>query len=275
MTDKLLVEREPSVPNTTSTFVYSVIGIPRAERPYMTPPMKSLLSLIRQGESPRHGYNSDYRDDDKWVLIDKTFNEVRALGRSQVKPQGEASSALGAYQFLTKTLDSLKASLVLKGSEIFSEQFQDDLAVALMIRRGLLDFMRKTITAETFANNLAKEWASMPVVTTVKGQIRTVQPGQSYYAGDGLNKASHNPATVLSFIRPLLDDNWLDAPTPVVPVPVPHDEASPAPVEPPTRPSAPVVPVPAVRSTSSWLRWTIAGLGLLAVALAAIWLFIL
>ena len=90
---------------------------------------------------------------------------------------------------MSYTLDSLKKSLSLKGNEIFNVAFQDDLAVALMIRRGYMDYMRGNITATAFANNLAKEWASMPVVTPMQGAHRWLKAGQSYYAGDGLNKS--------------------------------------------------------------------------------------
>jgi len=175
---------------------------------YMGEPMIRLLGLIRLHESGRPGYNADFRQDDKWVLTDKTFDQVRALGRSQVTTGGrtggrEASSAIAGYQFITATLDSLKRSLKLTGKEIMSPAFQDDLAVALMNGRGFMQFMRGEMSAETFANNLAKEWASLPVVTAIKGAHRTVTPGQSYYAGDGLNAALHKPATILTAVRAL------------------------------------------------------------------------
>lgn len=40
------------------------------------------------------------------------------------------------------------------------------------------------------------EWASFPVLVGTKGQKRTVKRGQSYYAGDGLNKALVAPDAV-------------------------------------------------------------------------------
>src|SRR5690606_22390784 len=91
----------------------------------------------------------------------------------------------------------------LSGKEIFNETLQDDLAVALMIRRGYLRYLRNEITAVTFANNLAKEWASLPVVIDMQGSSRKVKKGQSYYAGDGLNKALHDPDKVLAKVMAL------------------------------------------------------------------------
>lgn len=181
---------------------------------YMTPAMVELLRLIRLHEGGKAGYNADFRQDDKWTLTDKTFDEVRALGRSQVTTGGrtggkEPSSAIGGYQFLTTTLDSLRSSLGLTGKEIMTPAFQDDLAIALMTRRGRAKYMAGQITAEAFANELAKEWASLPVVSGPK-------KGRSYYDGDGLNKSFHKPETILAAVRALKDA--APAPPPDVPV---------------------------------------------------------
>jgi hypothetical protein len=164
-----------------------------------------LLALIRKHESGARGYNADYRNDDRWTLTNRTFDAVRALGRSQVVPQGEASSAIGAYQFLTKTLDSLKADLRLSGQETFDPIFQDYLAIVLMNRRGRGEYLRGKIGAEAFANELAREWASLPV-------IGGPNHGRSYYAGDGLNKALVTPSAVLAAIH------QMQAASPVPPV---------------------------------------------------------
>jgi hypothetical protein len=48
--------------------------------------------------------------------------------------------------------------------------------------RGLDLYLRGSIDEYAFCNNLAKEWASLPVVSGPKR-------GSSYYGGDGLNKA--------------------------------------------------------------------------------------
>lgn len=195
---------------------------------YMTPAMVKLLALIRLHESGKAGYNADLYNDDKWTLTNKTFDEFRALGRSQVTTGGargskEPSSALGGYQFLTATLDSLRKDLGLSGKEVMTEAFQDDLAVALMNRRGHLKYLRGEMGPEAFANELAKEWASLPVVTKIKGSHRYVTPGQSYYAGDGLNKAFHKPETILAAVKALRDPNPLTSYVPpITPAPQPQ-----------------------------------------------------
>lgn len=170
------------------------------KRWYMNVGMVKMLAHIRSIEAGKAQYNADFRNDDKWILTDKTFDQVRELGRSQVR-QGEPSSAIGGYQFLTATLDSLKKSLNLRGDELFNAELQDDLAVALMIRRGYLKWLRGEISDNTFANNLAKEWASFPVVVDMQGSKRWLVAGQSYYAGDGLNKALTKPSEVLALLK--------------------------------------------------------------------------
>ena len=189
--------------------VKTAIAKPRASRWYMTQGMLSFLQLIRKhegGSQDSVAYNADYAMDDRWTLTSATFDQVRRLGRSQVSEHGEASSAIGAYQFLSKTLDSLKMSLGLSGSETFDQNLQDDLAVALMIRRGLLTYLRGDMTSVAFANSLAREWASLPVVHAMKGSRRMLKAGQSYYAGDGLNRAFHDPEDVLEAILAIKTD---------------------------------------------------------------------
>lgn len=195
-------EAAVAVPQPQIEVVAPVIAT-RDARWYMTAGMLELLKLIRLHESGKAGYNADFRNDDKWNLANYNFDQVVQLSRRQVKEQGEPSSAIGAYQFLTKTLLSLKESLSLTGTERFLPQFQDDLAVALMIRRGMLDFVRGSLSLSGFCNNLAMEWASLPVVTQVRRGNRVVKIGQSYYAGDGLNKAFHKPETILAAVERL------------------------------------------------------------------------
>ncbi|MDE2102807.1 MAG: hypothetical protein KGL39_36520 [Patescibacteria group bacterium] len=193
-----------STPDTTTHVVSDAIGtnanIPRS---YLTPAVVSLLTYIRQGESGRGGYNADFGNNQTWDLVHATFDQVRAWSLSQVTSYHELSSAIGAYQFITPTLDSLKQSLKLTGREIFDVAFQDDLAYALMVRRGINSYYGGTLTAEGFCNNLAKEWASLPVVTTIQGAHRLVTPGQSYYAGDGINKSGHSPSSFLQLVKDL------------------------------------------------------------------------
>ncbi|MEQ9634593.1 MAG: hypothetical protein RLW68_00765 [Devosia marina] len=106
------------------------------------------------------------------------------------------SSAAGAYQFMHATLKDLKASLGLVGNETFTPAFQDRLGLALLKRRGFEGFMAGTIGRNAFGLGLAREWASFPVLADTKGAHRNVARGETYYAGDRLNKALVPPETV-------------------------------------------------------------------------------
>lgn len=87
---------------------------------------------------------------------------------------------------------------------LFNEATQDAVAELLMERRGLSRFVGGELSAEDFANNLAREWASFPVVHDQQGASRHVKKGQSYYAGDGLNKAYAEPDEFLSIVKGIL-----------------------------------------------------------------------
>ena len=73
---------------------------------------------------------------------------------------------------------------------------------------------------------LAKEWASFPVPSRMRGAHRTVERGQSYYAGDGVNKALISP-----------DKVWLECEAARSAKPKPPPEA------PPPKPEEPLEPI--------------------------------
>lgn len=110
-----------------------------------------------------------------------TVDEVIAWQRNHIA-KGNESSAVGRYQIILDTMRGLKSSMGLSGSEIFSPELQDKMAVALLENRGYSDFKAGKISKEEFANNLAQEWAGLPMVSGAKA-------GKSAYAGDGLNAA--------------------------------------------------------------------------------------
>lgn len=120
-------------------------------------------------------------------LTSMTLGEVVDAQRGWSKNHG--SSAAGRYQFMRATLQGLAKELGLKGTQKFDADFQDRLGFHLLKRRGYDDFMAGDLSVEQFGRNLAMEWASLPVLSYSKGAHRQVKRGQSYYAGDGLNKA--------------------------------------------------------------------------------------
>ena len=146
--------------------------------------MKQLLDFIAQPES-----GGDYNI--VWGNIDQSHRPKRPLTEMTIRQVLAwqdgidplyRSEAAGKYQILEDTLRGLyrNAGLTLKSK--FDEAGQDKLAEALLVRRGYNKYMAGKISSVQFANNLAKEWASLPVIGGPKH-------GMSYYGGDGLNKS--------------------------------------------------------------------------------------
>lgn len=156
-----------------------------------------------------------------------------------------ASSAAGAAQFMRDTLLGMVKEMSLSAGQIFDSDFQDRLAYQLLKRRGYQQFMDGTITRTEFAKRLAMEWASFPVLTASKGASRPLKRGQSYYAGDGLNKALVAPETVEAVLDEVraLGKAIVAPPVPVQPIQAPQPSTPPptAPV-PPAREPQPLPP---------------------------------
>ena len=101
----------------------------------------------------------------------------------------QLSEAVGRYQIMEDTLRGydndrstgpgrpLYVRAGLSAGDLFSPENQDKMAIVLLDGRGLNKFLNEVITREQFANNLAAEWASLPLVTGPK-------TGLSKYAGD-------------------------------------------------------------------------------------------
>ncbi|OEI84428.1 hypothetical protein GRI33_00970 [Brucella sp. BO3] len=106
------------------------------------------------------------------------------------------SSAAGGYQFMRATLQDLSRELGLRGTQIFDPNLQDRLGYHLLKRRGYEEFMAGNIDRTEFGKRLAQEWASFPVLAAVRGAHRIVKRGETYYAGDALNKALVTPAKI-------------------------------------------------------------------------------
>jgi conjugal transfer mating pair stabilization protein TraG len=141
-----------------------------------------LLSTIAKVES-KDNYNAYFGNPNNTSIqfTSMTVNEVLAWQKQFVE-QGNQSSAVGRYQFIDSTLQGLVRELKIDGNMKFDEALQDRLAVALLERRGIRDYVDNKMSREEFAHSLSKEWAALPKAI---GE----NPEQSYYASDGLNKA--------------------------------------------------------------------------------------
>jgi len=101
--------------------------------------------------------------------------------------------AMGKYQIIPDTLKMLKAELELTGNEKFDRNLQDSLFKHLAYKRGYNEYKSGNITAEKFAYNLSKEWATLPKDSSNK----------SYYEGQWGNKALIGWDNTLELIKNL------------------------------------------------------------------------
>lgn len=213
----------------------------------ISPPVRALLDAIGKVEAGERGYNAMYlpaeRKLGKRALTVLRVVEVQSLQNRMVKVS--ASSAIGRYQFIRATLAGLVKEMGLSGKERFDEDLQDRLAERLLQRRGLTRFIAGNLSREAFANNLAMEWASLPVVTPINGK----DVGESYYAGDGLNYALMKPGTILAALDALKAPQKPAQPPKPIPPSMPPPDVDPGP-----EPSADG-PVPIPRPKPKLTRW--------------------
>jgi len=133
-------------------------------------------------------------------ITSMTLDEIEKAQPQWTKKFG--SSAMGAGQFMKNTLDApgtlrdIEGEMGLTGREKATPDLQDRMAYHLLKRRGFLDFIAGKMSRTAFGNRLSMEWASFPVLADIKGRRRKVKRGQSYYAGDGLNKSLVSPEEV-------------------------------------------------------------------------------
>ncbi|WP_182422344.1 hypothetical protein [Aureimonas sp. ME7] len=174
-----------------------------------------LLDFIRDtevGTEARAGYDIIFGHNQGKLpkaVTAMTVDEVLAAQGSWSKRFG--SSATGGYQFMRATLDGLKSELKLRGSQMMEPNLQDRLGYHLLKRRGYEAFVSGRIDRTEFAKRLAQEWASFPVLVAVQGAHRQLTRGQSYYAGDGLNKALMKPEAIEGLLAEVLELAKADA----------------------------------------------------------------
>jgi len=152
-----------------------------------------LLEVIAEAES-KGNYNAYFSNsaNQEIKFTNMTIAEVLNWQQRFVE-EGNPSSAVGRYQIIRPTLVGLVSQLKLDTSERFDEALQNKLAIALMERRGSIDFISEELSAENFAHELSKEWAALPKVV---GEA----PESSFYAGDGLNKSLVTAETSLAAV---------------------------------------------------------------------------
>ncbi|QIG68412.1 lysozyme-like protein [Rhizobium phage RHph_TM33] len=161
----------------------------------------AILTFIYRGES---GGNYDKMSAGaekrfKKRITSMSINEVLAAFDTDAerKALGMISSAVGAPQFINKTLRALVAKLGLTGKEKLDANMQDRLAYQLLRDRGYDAWVSGRINTVEFAKRLAQEWASLPVLAGTKNaKGQNIKRGSGYYDGDGLNSAKHVSADI-------------------------------------------------------------------------------
>ena len=135
-----------------------------------------VFGLIGQLES-RSDYNTMAGGGNKKQLTSMTINEVLQYQNSR----GRNMKAAGKWQIMPNTLRGLKKSMNLTGEELFTPEMQDRMAFELaMNRKGYRQFANATgdeklVLMGAAQNDLAKEWASMPMANDAEGMHRLKQ----------------------------------------------------------------------------------------------------
>jgi muramidase (phage lysozyme) len=180
-----------------------------------TSQVKTLLDFIGNVESAK-GYNYEYGNK-PLDLSDMTIREV-IKHQEKRKQERVKSTAVGRYQFLLKTLKSLvltdsgkeKNPKDLPLDAKFTPELQDKAATILLQRRGLDDYLAGNMSPEAFSTELAKEWASMPLISDMtvtrknkqgKEEQVNLQRGQSFYSGVAGNKSLVDPNELLGVVK--------------------------------------------------------------------------
>jgi GT2 family glycosyltransferase len=171
-----------------------------------------LLDVIGLIEAPR-GYGSIFRNRQNRLekpLTAMTLAEVLAAQPGWDKANG--SGAAGRYQVIEPTLAGVIAELGLDPGDRFAPSLQDRIGYHLLRRRGFDQFAAGMLPLADFALALAQEWAGFPVLTAMPGAHRRVEPGETFYAGDGRNQALIWPAAFIAILRQSLALAQAEAP---------------------------------------------------------------
>ena len=159
--------------------------IPGTDKDKITKSWKPILDLIAKYEAVGGSYDSIYPSSTKPGLSKMTIAEADSWQESTASSRG--SAAAGRYQFMYIKKQAADAGI--GPDKIFSPENQDKMAIALIEkkRKVTYDLMQKD--PDEAMIRLGMEWAALPMPKSMQGHKRMVSAGQSYYAGDGKNKA--------------------------------------------------------------------------------------
>lgn len=153
---------------------------------------KAIMALLGKIEGP-DGYDeiSNFAKLPPPKPISKmTIAEVIAY-QHRVVDDGAASSAMGKYQFIRKTLEELVRRHRVDPQQPFDARTQDYLARMLLNDCNYYDPKADTVA---IGNCLSRVWAALPVITGKRA-------GQSYYHGKAGNRALTTIPVVTAIIN--------------------------------------------------------------------------
>lgn len=204
-----------------------------SKRPEISDTNNPLLSFIAKGESGGYGAANDYNPDTEkatFGVMDSFFSErygkpLDQLTVSQVQDIQSGGYgtrevfAVGAYQMTPETFNEGVQALGLTGDEVFNKELQDRIAIEYLAgskRSKLQAWLRgeQNVTRAEAHEELAKEWASIPIGKSVTRKGQTMKRGESYYTPEGNVANAHTAEEVEALLDSLRPKNvGLDVPT--------------------------------------------------------------
>ena len=127
--------------------------------------------------------------------------------------------AVGAYQIIPLTMAGAINSMGLTGDEVFNQELQDRIAIEYLAgskRSKLQAWLRgeQNVTRAEAHEELAKEWASIPIGKPVTRKGQTMVRGESYYKPEENVANAHTAEEVETLLDSLRPKNvGLDVPT--------------------------------------------------------------
>ncbi|MBN9333879.1 hypothetical protein [Devosia sp.] len=152
-------------------------------------------------------------------LVTMTLADIDELQRAMlVHPANRLnSSALGLYQIVRKTRVEIEQKLRLRPTDLFDEAMQDRMACYLLGKRGIDQWLAKTMSDVEILNSLAKEWASLPTSKGIghyNGQRASVSVSEVL---DALAQVRQRRGATSSQLRPVEQAKPAPAPKPSPP----------------------------------------------------------
>ncbi|MGQ1911699.1 hypothetical protein ACT3CE_18205 [Marinifilum sp. RC60d5] len=194
-------DEEEYTPFPTSTKVYHFHPIAFVEQ------MRRIVGEYFLAHSAFANLIAKKESNDNYNLCNKTkgglsvVNNVNVIETKikdiQQKQKDRDIFAVGRYQLIPNTLNSSIISLELDIDKNLDEKMQDRIFEKYLItikRPEIIEYLKGNGNIEDAMYAAAKEWASIGVDKGKKiSKDRIAVGGESYYAGDGLNKAHISP----------------------------------------------------------------------------------